>query len=257
MKQFENIPISNDSRRVDLDGPVVVAHQAEFLPWLGYISKATMGDIYLILDDTQFKKKYFENRNKIRFPNREGWLWLNVPIKDKDRLPNMMDVEITNNDFKAKHLETIKTSYGKSPYFKSVYEELEDLYLCRSDEMLCNFNIRIIKFAFKKFNIKIPVYSVSEINRNGKIISGSGTDLVISIAKAVKAKTLVAGHSGKEYLNIDKFRSENINLVFQEFKHPVYSQIHGNFMPYMSFIDLLFNYGDNAIDVLPKSSFTF
>lgn len=59
MIDINSIPRSTDPRRIDLDGRVLVAHQAEFMPWLGFISKAAMGDMYLILDDTQYKKKLF------------------------------------------------------------------------------------------------------------------------------------------------------------------------------------------------------
>jgi len=43
--------------------------------------------------------------------------------------------------------------------------------------------------------------------------------------------------------------------VFQKFDHPIYSQIHGEFIPKMSFIDLLFNHGNNNIGILKESNY--
>jgi hypothetical protein len=252
---IKDVLVSNDSRRVDLPAPVLIAHQAEFMPWLGFISKAAMGDIYLILDDTQFKKEYFENRNKIRFSNKEGWIWLNIPVKNKDKLLNMLNVEAVDSSWKKKHLNTIRVSYGRAPYFHVIFPELEELYFNMNSNKLVEINIQIIRYAFNKFNINTPVYRVSELKKHGKNIDGTGTDLVISLVKAVNANTLVAGKSGKNYLKSDKFKNNNIDLVFQDFKHPVYKQKHGGFLPYMSFIDLLFNYGDEAVNILPKSNY--
>lgn len=255
MLKYEDIPISNDSRRIDLEGPVLVAHQAEFMPWLGYLSKAAMGDIYLILDDTQFKRKYFENRNKIRFPNNDGWLWLNIPVKNQNQKLNMLDVEIVDQKWKRKHLQTIKVSYGKAPYFDLIYSELEEIYFNLNTKKLVEINIQLIKYAFKKFCIDVPVYRVSDLKKSGSHISGVGNDLVISLVNSVNAKTLVAGKSGKGYLKKQNFARDNIKLVFQNFTHPVYTQQHGEFLPNMSFIDLLFNYGDRSINILPKSDY--
>ena len=205
-----------------------------------------MGDVYVVLDDTQFKKKYFENRNKIRFPNKEGWIWLNVPVKNKSNLPNMLDVELVDNTVKQKHLNTIKTSYGKCPYFQEIFHELKEVYLSQNDTHLVEINIRIIKYALQKFKINIPVLRVSEMKNEGAQIGGEGSDLVLSLVKAVEANTLVAGI----------FEQSNIEVLYQDFKHPVYNQHNGGFIPYMSFLDLLFNYGENAVGILPKSGYT-
>ena len=256
MIDVNNIPVSNDPRRINLEGPVLVAHQAEFMPWLGFISKASMGDVFLILDDTQFKKDYFENRNKIRFHKKEGWQWLNVPVKNKHKLPNMMDMKVTDLNWKKKHLNSIKQSYSKAPYFDEIYGELESIYNNIDCYKLVEINIKLIKYAFKKFKIDIPVLRVSELKKNGKKIEGESTDLIVSLANVFNAKSFVAGVSGRNYLDVDKFRINNINLVFQDFRHPEYTQIHGSFIPCMSFIDLLFNHPQNmAIKILGKSNY--
>jgi len=55
---------SQDSRRIDLNGPILVAHQPEFLPWLGNISKVAMGDVYFILDTVQYQSKYLPKQEQ-------------------------------------------------------------------------------------------------------------------------------------------------------------------------------------------------
>ncbi len=247
---------SKDPRRIDLPGRVVVAHQAEAIPWLGFFSKAAMGDVFLLLDDTQFKKEYFENRNKIRTPNKV-WDWLNFPTNGKKHLPNMLEVELQGSNWKRKHLNKLRMSYGKAPYFSTIYPEIEELYASFSSSKLVDINIAFIKYGFKKFNINIPIYRISDLKKDGLKIEGESSELVLSIAKESRAKVFVAGQSGKNYLHSEAFTNSGIKLVFQEFEHPVYPQFHTGFQPYMSFLDLLFNCGNNALKYLPKSNYTF
>jgi len=248
---------SQDSRRIDLNGPILVAHQPEFLPWLGNISKVAMGDVYFILDTVQYQSKYFQNRNKIRIKNGQGWQWLIIPVNDtKDHYVNTLDVRIANNtNWRKKHLHAIEFSYKKSPFFQEIYTELSELYRYECD-FLVDFLIRIIKYAFEKIGIRIPVYRVSELIKSGYEVKGEKSDLIISMCRVIDAKTYVFGISGKDYVEENKFKSAGITPVFQDFEHPVYSQIHGEFLPAMSFIDLLFNHGKRASEILGKSSWT-
>jgi hypothetical protein len=89
---------SLDKRRAEMPFPVLSAHQPEFMPWLGNLSKAAMGDVYFVLDNVQYCKELFQNRNKIRIKSNEGWHWLTIPILGaKKKLMNWQDVKIDNS----------------------------------------------------------------------------------------------------------------------------------------------------------------
>lgn len=247
---------NEDSRRISLSGRILVIHQAEFMPWLGFISKAAMGDLYFVFDTAQFSKEYFENRNKIRIANGIGWQWLIIPAKgNKSHILNLQDVVIADSKWKMKHLKSIQYSYQRAPFFSDYFPELESIVLNYAGTSLADYNFELIKFAFRKFKINIPVYRTSELIRNGYEITGKATELVISMCKVAGADVCVAGAQGKDYLIRERFEQEKITLVFQKFIHPVYPQIHGAFIPNMSFIDLLFNCGEQAPEILGKSDF--
>ena len=249
------IDISKDPRRIDLQGPILVAHQPEFLPWLGNISKATMGDIYLFFDTDQFKKETFQNRNRIRVKNQEGFQWLIIPVKDaKTRMMRENEVQMHDNNWKQKHLRSIKHSYSKATFFDKYFSSIERLYSYENND-LAGFLIKIVAFALKEFKINVPVYRTSELIKQGFLFEGKSTDIIISMCKAFNAKTFVAGVTGKTYLDKKAFETEKIQLVFQNFEHPVYNQLHGEFVPNMSFIDLLFNQGPESIKILRKSNY--
>lgn len=248
---------SDDWRRADLPEPILGVHQPEFLPWLGYISKAAMCDVYFILDTVQFRKNYFQNRNKIRIKNKKGWQWLTIPVlQTKKRLMNISEIKIDNKvEWRQKHLKSIKLSYQRAPYFDEIYPELEKIYHTYEGDFLVEFIVPIIKYAFNKFDVDVPVYRASEIKNMGFDLEGQKSDLLIKLCKVPGAKFFIFGQEGRTYVDRDRFSSQNIGVVFQKFDHPKYLQIHGEFIPKMSFIDLLFNHGKDSLKILNKSQY--
>jgi hypothetical protein len=81
-------------------------------------------------------------------------------------------------------------------------------------------------------------------------VTGKASELNLSICKEVGADIYVSGISGKDYLNLQEFANEKIEVIFQEFHHPIYMQQVEPFVPCMSVLDLLFNYGDKSLDVI-------
>jgi len=231
------------------------AHQPELLPWLGYISKASMADVYFILDNVQYVKDVFQNRNKIRVKQGDGWCWLNIPVlKAKTHMMNWSEVRIDNSQkWVKKHLNTIYHSYSKTPYFQPLYENIEKIYL-ENEEFLLDFIIKISKLLLREYNVNIPIYQVSKLIEMGHDITGSKSDLIVNMCKAAKADNFIFGSIGKTYMDKKVFENSNINYYFQNFKHPEYNQIHGKFITHMSSIDLLFNHGKDSIKILGKST---
>jgi len=249
------IPRSNDPRRVSIEGTILAAHQVECLPWLGNISKATMGDVYFLFDNAQYVKKHWQNKNRIRVKSPEGFQWLTIPVIEVNKhfLPTN-EVRMVNGTWKGQHLKAIELSYKKAPYFKEIFPDILRIYESE-DELLVDFLLRFIHYAFRKFQITIPVYRTSELISKGFFIGGQKSDLVISMCKVVGADTFVFGCDGRTYIEKEVFYNNNINFIFQDFHHPVYEQLHGEFIPYMSFIDLLFNRGTESVNILGKSNY--
>ena len=57
---------------------IVSVHQPQYIPWIGYFHKIRSSDLFVLLDNVQYKKREFQNRNKIR--TKEGSIWLTVPV---------------------------------------------------------------------------------------------------------------------------------------------------------------------------------
>ena len=116
------------------------------------------------------------------------------------------------------------------------------------------FIIKIIILLLEQYKVNIPIHRVSKLNQLGYDITGTKSDLIVNMCKAAKADNFIFGSIGRTYMDKKVFDKNNINYYFQNFKHPEYKQMHGEFISHMSSIDLLFNHGDESIKILGKST---
>ncbi len=233
--------------------PVIVsAHQPNLLPYLGFFDKMQKSDILVIRDEVLYVKKEYHNRNRIRINSNNQNIpqskWLSVPVEESHDYIRHIKI---NRDSKHKNkmlwneyiLHDIKANYHKTPFFEVFFPEIEKVF-DNSDEDLISLNMKIIRFLAKVFNINTKIILASELNLKPLHYekSDASQDLV-NICKALGADIYLSGSGGKEYLNKEIFAKEGIELQFQEYNHPVYTQAFPGFLPYISAIDALFCYG--------------
>ncbi len=223
---------------------IISVHQPQYLPWLGYFDKIAQSDCFVFLDNVQYKEREFQNRNKIRVAR--GWLWLTVPVVSKgEGRQNISEVRIDNEvPWQRKHLGSLKTAYSNAPYFKEYFPFMEDV-LSRKWMFLKDLNVEIINYFLKELSISTPISFESDLN-----ITTTRTERIVDICKKLKADTYLSGSGGKEYLDESLFGKEGLKLLYQDYNHPQYQQCFEPFEPYMSVIDLLFNYGKEAREIL-------
>jgi len=224
---------------------IVAIHQPQYLPWLGYFDKIDRSDAFVFLDNVQFKKNEWQNRNKIK--TSENWQWITVPVIHKFG-QEICEVKINNTvTWGKKHLNTIITNYSKAPFFREHVEFFEKTF-ARKWQYLADINIHVIQYltealgiSYKKF-VRASEYALSE----------EPTERLTDICKQMKGDAYLSGKDGANYLDLDKFEKEGIQVIFQDYKHPQYPQLYGNFTPYLSVIDLLFNCGPESLSILRK-----
>lgn len=214
---------------------ILTAHQPAYLPWLGLFHKIAISDVYCYMDNVQYIKEDWINRNRIKTP--DGAIMLTVPVHKKGYMKKLIsEIEIDNSaDWRRKHWLTIINAYKKSPYFKYYSDFFEDTY-ARDYRYLSELTEIILRFLLKELDIKTKFIKLSDLN-----ISGSKNDLIINICKEEKADIYVFGAMGKDYAEEEKFLVNGISVYFQEYNHPVYPQLWGDFISHLSVLDILFN----------------
>ena len=225
----------------------VVIHQPNYLPYLGFFHKLSLADTFVIMDDTQYDKK-FTNRNKIKVPG--NWIWLTVPINKKHKFVANKIVEINNEEnWQSDHFEKINHSYSNSEFFKKNYKTFFEKIYSKKWDHLFTLNYELIIQLIDWLDIKIEVIKESELN-----INGNSTDRLVNISKKIGAETYVSGIGGKEYMNEKMFETNNIKIEYQNFKCPIYKQVfNSEFIPNLSIIDLLFNIGPKSLSKLKQN----
>ena len=215
---------------------VAAIHQPEYLPWLGFFKKMMNSKLFVLLDDVQYEKKSWQNRNRIRTAN--GTALLSVPVH-AHLDSKLNDVRIDNSKKRAnKHKKSILFSYANAPYFEEYRNIIETIFE-KKFEFLVDLNYEIIKLIMSELEIKSKIVFSSDLK-----IPQNTSERVLNICKIVNADHYITGATwARSHLKNEDFEKSNITIEFQELKHPIYKQIHEEFIPRMSIIDLLFNEG--------------
>ncbi|MFA6449841.1 MAG: WbqC family protein [bacterium] len=220
-------------------------HQPHFYPWLGYFDKIDRSDVFVILDNCQYKKQEYQNRNKIK--TTKGSIWVTVPALIKGRSDqNINEVMIDySENWRKRHLNLLKANYREAQFFEMYYNDIESFYMSRRWETLSELNIEMLDWFFERLGITTPARIASELN-----VEGAKTERNVNICKAVEADVYLSGQGAKSYLEENLFAEAGIELRFQEYRHPVYPQTYGEFEPYLSVVDLLFNAGGRSLEII-------
>ena len=224
---------------------IVSAHQPAYLPWLGYFHKMALSDVFVVLDDVQFEKNSFINRNRVKTHN--GPIYLTVPVLLKGHTDcTIRDIEINRNeDWRSKHWKTIYFNYKKAPFFSKYSEYFEDLY--KNDWVKLNDLLNhTLSFFITELKINSVLHKQSDLGINSK-----KQQLILDLCKRLNAEMFVFGVLGKDYADAGLFAQEGVKILFQDYQHPVYSQMGGEFVSSLSAIDLLFNVGpERSFDII-------
>ena len=229
---------------------ILTAHQPVYLPWLGLFHKIALCDTYVFLDSVKYLKQDWNNRNKIK--GAGGSMWLTVPVatggKDHIQLP---EVRISNEqNWRLKHWRSIRSCYGRAPFFDQYAPFLEDLY-SRNWTFLNDLNLYMLRWFLDALGIKPRVMRASELD-----LVGTKSDMVLDMCRKLGAKTYIFGALGRDYAQVADFERAGIELIFQDYQHPRYPQLHGGFVPHLSIIDLLFNCGPKSLEILMQNQET-
>ncbi len=221
---------------------ICAIHQPQYMPWLGYFDKIDIADVFVILDNVQYKKNEWQNRNRIK--TSQGPQWITAPVLYK--YPGRIcEVGINNKiDWRRKHLQALITNYNKAPFFAEYKPLFEDI-LNSEWGLLSELNIYVIKQLIDALGIKTEALTASDFS-----LDNDPTGRLVDMCKQIKADQYLSGKDGVKYMDIDKFKDAGIELVFQDFDHPVYNQLYGKFEPFLSIIDLLFNHGKDSLEII-------
>lgn len=220
----------------------LAAHQPAYLPWLGYFERIARADVFVFLDNVQFEKNSFINRNRIKTP--QGAQWLTIPVKTRGHLAGTLrDTQIDNSkNWRADHLKAISLTYRKTAHFAERFAKLEALYSAAEDN-LAELCWQQLQFWLGELGIATELARASELQ-----LTSRKSDLVLDICQRLNASAYLSGALGKDYLDEPAFADAGIAVQYQAFKPPVYPQLWGEFVAGLSVLDWWMNSGDSRTE---------
>ena len=221
--------------------------QPTFLPWIGYFALIERVDEFIFFDHVQFEKRSWQQRNKIKTP--QDPIWLSVPVSTKGKQAQAInEAEILYEGDKNpldKIIKSIELNYKKAPFYNDYADDVFEFFADKPNHIAV-LNQNIIQWICEKLDIKTPFIQSSTLD-----VSGTKDDLLVDICQVRNATHYISPPGSKVYLDeSDAFEVAGIDLSYHDYNHPEYTQLHGDFEPYMCILDLLFNEGSKSGEII-------
>jgi hypothetical protein len=233
---------------------IVTLHQPHFLPWLGYLDRMRVADLFIVLDHVQFERRNYQNRTRILCDGEARWF--TVPVVQLSQLERIVEKRVDNTTtgqdrwWGPKYYKTLCYAYRNAPFFDRYAPRLRDI-LETPQERLLDLNLLLLEFLREAYDIRTPLAMSSQIGAGGR-----KSELLLNLCREVGATVFLGGLGGsRHYLDVDAFERAGIEVRWQDFRHPEYAQCGGGrFIAGLSSFDMLANCGPQSRDALAAAS---
>lgn len=219
---------------------IVSIHQPCYFPWLGLLDKIAHSDVHVIMDEVQLNDAAFQHRNL--FLSADGKeKYLSIPFNRKHYLQRKYrELEITDQKWRLNHLNFIRNSYQKHPFFSEVFPVIEGFF-AQEYASLFEAVLTSVQISMEFFGIDTKLVMQSELDYDRSMRRG---DLVLDLVRATEGDCYLSGTGAQAYLDENCFGG-SVALRYNRFVHPEYQQWKSgsSFISGLSCIDMLFNLG--------------
>jgi hypothetical protein len=217
--------------------------QPSYIPWRGYFHQIEKADVFVLLDDVQYDKRSWRNRNRIKTAN--GTIWLTVPVRARGSMTEVIPINRIRIDnsrpWRRKHRAALHHGYSKAPFYRR-YEPLLEAFYARKDDLLADFDIEFtVALA-----VELGISDTRFVRSSSLDVSGAKTDRLVRILKEVGATHYITGPTARRYLDEGALHREGLSVEYMTYDYPEYEQLHPPFDPNMSILDLLMMTGPEA-----------
>jgi hypothetical protein len=231
---------------------VIAIHQPNFFPWLGYFDKINKADAFVYLDHVLMNPRTSSYIKKVSILVNSIEFNFVIPLKNKKEITfqpiNEIEIDVKSKEI-GKAKKTFELSYKRAPFFIEAYE-LMSVFFSDSSPLLSERNQKFIKTTCDKLEINKPMFLSSKLN-----CSYSSNELLIEIVKKLYGTCYMPGGGADEYQQDELFIKASVDLKYQNFDHPLYSQFNSTkFVKGLSILDVIANIGINATKELLQKS---
>jgi len=216
----------------------VVILQPFYLPYCGVFELVRLADTFVFYDDVKVSRQNWQSRNRIK--TAQGTQWLVVPLLGSNDAM-IHDAGVNEDEpWRRKHRTAVEQAYAKAPHRDLVLDALGPFW-DRAWPNLAELNIATFTRLCELMAVTTRFVRSSELD-----VPGLASQRVLDICRALGASRYISGPSARSYLDEPSFGSAGIELCYHRFEHPQYRQLHGEFVPNLSVVDILANEGPEA-----------
>ena len=227
----------------------VAIAQPTYLPWSGHFDLIDQVDRHVVLDNVQFEKQSWQQRNRIK--GGAGLQWLTVPVEFRGRLgQTIREVQIRDASFARDHLRAIELAYRRAHFFEEYYPALTThLQSARAGSLLFELNFELLRWFLNTLGIATPLVLASQLP-----VEGKRTELLAAICRHLGADRYLSPPGSAVYLlnEMGTLSQAGVDVSFQHYVPPEYTQRFPPFVPYASALDLIFNEGPRSLEILRR-----
>lgn len=220
-----------------------------YFPWVGMLEQARLADYFVFYDDVQFSKGGFVNRVQIK--TAAGIKWLTVPIHGLSLGQRIRDVQIASRkDWRRQHLDMLGQAYAAAPHLKDMLRLVEDAFDANPKAIgdLSRLSMMIL-FEYFGLNHRVVFKKSQELG-----VPGGGSDRVLQIVLRLRGDIYITGHGARNYLDHKAFEREGVEVRYMNYLCTPYKQLHGEFTPYVSALDLVANCGVEGVNLIQSKA---
>jgi len=212
--------------------------QSNYIPWKGYFDMIAAVDEFILLDDVQYTRRDWRNRNQIKTPS--GLQWLTVPVEVKGKYSQKIrDTEIHGTEWAASHWKSLWQNYRRAECFAEISAWVEPLYLGETYGHLSQLNRKFIEAICRYLDIQTRITDSCDYR-----LPEGKTERLASLCAQAGGDEYISGPRAKDYIDEGVFAAMGIKLTWFDYEgYPPYPQQWGEFTHFVSVLDLLFNCG--------------
>lgn len=209
--------------------------QSCYIPWLGYFQLISKCDLFILLDDVQFTRRDWRNRNKIR--TRQGDRWLTIPLKQSGNYDARIDEMVVSDPlWMQTHYDILAANYRTAPGWKRYYDELEWCYI-DAPEHLSGINRRFLELGMRWLGIGTSLAWSTDYDSGG-----TKSAKLVDLCRACGATCYLSGPTAKAYLDERLFNANGIGVEWMTYHD----------WPKLSFLHVILTSGKDALSILPR-----
>jgi hypothetical protein len=216
--------------------------QSNYVPWKGYFDLIDRCDEFLLLDEVQYTRRDWRNRNKIKTAG--GVRWLTIPVVVKGRYEQRIDeVEVEDRGWAQKHLRTLTQEYAGAAHAEEGLTWLRGLYgQAQELALLSEVNQLLLNAVCARLGIETTIKRSTDYPS-----SGSSSERLATLCEASGASEYLSGPAARDYLEEERFARAGIAVSYMDYGgYPEYPQPHPPFEHGVSILDLILSLGPEA-----------